>query len=106
MISVLYASSGSSVLVNHQIGYPFLTTVNVRQGCLLFPVLFNIFLEKIIQDTLKHHDSTLFIGGRHISNYYFADDIAIIVSSSNELQILTYSVVKSASKYIIEISHE
>ena len=32
MISALYASTRSSVLVNNQIGIPFSTTVGIRQG--------------------------------------------------------------------------
>ena len=39
-----------------------------------------------MQDTLKDHDST--IGGRHISNIRFVDDIYLIAGSFNELQKL------------------
>ena len=45
-IKSLYISSKSSVLLNNNNGTKFNTTVGVRQGCLLSPVLFNIFLEK------------------------------------------------------------
>ena len=98
MISTLYASSGSSVLVNNQIGDTFSTTVGVCQGCLLSLVLFNI-CEKIIHDTLKDHDFTISIGDRPNSNIRFADDIDLIAGSYNELQILTYSLAKSAFTY-------
>ena len=67
MISALYASLGSLVLVHNQIGDTLSTTVGVRRGCLLCPMVFNIFLEKIMQDTLKYHDSTISNGGRRIS---------------------------------------
>ena len=69
-----------------QIGDPFSITVGVRQVCSSSPVSFNIFLEKIMQDTLKYHDSTISIGGRPISNLHFAYDINLIAGSSNELQ--------------------
>ena len=94
------------VLVNNQIGIPCSTTVGVRQGCLLYPVLFNIFVDKIMQDTLKYHDSTISIGGRHISNLRFADDIDLIADLSNELQNIKDSLAKHASIYGMEISHE
>ena len=41
----LYISSKRSVLLNNNIGKKFNTIVVVRQGCLLSPVMFNIFLE-------------------------------------------------------------
>ena len=43
----------SAVLFNSSIGNWFRTTVGVRQGCLLSPTLFNIFLERILTDAYK-----------------------------------------------------
>ena len=45
IIKSLYDNSSSAVLINNITGSFFNTTVGVRQGCLLSPVLFNIFLE-------------------------------------------------------------
>ena len=41
-IKALYENSESSVLLENNIGDPFKTSVGVRQGCPLYPVLFNI----------------------------------------------------------------
>ena len=65
----------SAVLFNSSIGDCFRTTAGVRQGCLLSPTLFNIFLERIIIDALEGHEGTVSIGGRAITNLRFADDI-------------------------------
>ena len=62
-------------LNNGTIGDWFRTTVGVAQGCLLSPKLFNTFLEKIISDALEHHEGTINIGGRPITNHRFSDDI-------------------------------
>ncbi len=44
VIKNLYNKATSTVLFNSSIGDWFQTTVGVRQGCLLSPILFNIFL--------------------------------------------------------------
>ena len=47
-IENLYDKAQNAVLFNGSTGEWFRTTVGVRQGCLLSPTLFNIFLERII----------------------------------------------------------
>ena len=64
----------SAVQMNGSIGEWLRTTIGVRQGCLLSPTLFNIFLERIISDALEEHDGKVSIGGRNITNLRFADD--------------------------------
>ena len=55
VIKNLYNKATSVVLFNVSIRDWFRTTVGVRQGCLLSPTLFNIFLERIMTDTLEDH---------------------------------------------------
>lgn len=50
-------------------------------GCPLLPVLFNIFLENLTQETLHTHNTFISIGGRSLSNLYFADGIDLIQGS-------------------------
>ena len=59
-----------------------------------------------MQDTLKDYDSNISIGGRPISNLRFKDDLDIIAGSSNELQKLTDSLEKNASRYVMELNDE
>ena len=54
----------SAVCFNGSTGGWFRTTVGVRQGCLISPTLFNIFLQRIMADALEDHQSTVSIGGR------------------------------------------
>ena len=54
-IKGLYNNSTSAVYKDGTIGDWFKTTVGVRQGCLLSPTLFNLFLEKIMTDALDGH---------------------------------------------------
>ena len=50
-----YNKATSAVLFNSSIGDWFRTTAGIRQGCLLSPTLFNIFLERIMTDALEDH---------------------------------------------------
>ena len=60
--------------MNGSTGELFQTTVGVRQGCLLSPTLFNIFLKRIMSNALEEHDGKVSIDGRTITNLRFADD--------------------------------
>ena len=106
IIQALYNNASSAVLLNSDIGEYFKTTVGVRQGCLLSPVLFNIFLEKIMRETLHNFDSTISIGGRTLSNLRFADDIDLMGGSESELQDLTSRLTQSSGAYGMEVSSE
>ena len=58
----LYNKATCAVQMNGKIGEWFRTTVGVKQGCLLPPTLFNIFLKRIMSDALEEHDGKVSIG--------------------------------------------
>ena len=64
----LYNEASSAVINNERLGEWFTTSTGVRQGCLLYPILFNIFLERQMTDALDYHAGTISIGGRFITN--------------------------------------
>ena len=105
-IESLYSNATSAVFQNNDIGEWFKTTIGVRQGCLLSPTLFNIFLERIMSDALEDHTSTVSVGGRSISNLRFADDIDGLAGSEEELNELTRRLNQSSCAYGMEISAE
>ena len=80
-------------------------TVGVRQGCLLSPILFNIFLERIMSYALEEHDGKVSIGGRNITNLRFADDIAL-AEEEQELEALVENLDETCTRYKLEISAE
>lgn len=93
------------VLLNDT-GKAFQNKVGVRQGCLLSPVLFNIFLERITQEALANHNTSISIGGHKICNLRFADDIDLMAGTQQELQDLTNRLETSATRFGMEISAE
>ena len=103
-IEQLYDKATSAVQMNGSIGESFRTTV--RQGCLLSPTLFNIFLELIMSDALEEHDGKVSIGGRNITNLRFADDIDALAEEEQELEALVESLDKTCTRYKMEINAE
>ena len=84
----------------------FRTIVGVRQGCLLLPTLFKIFLERIMTFALNDHESFVSIGGRTVSNLRFADDIDGLAGSEHEFSELIRKLNYICVSYGMEITYE
>ena len=80
-----------------QLGDFFKTTLSV---------LFNLLLERIMQERLHDHHTSIFIGGRPICNLRFADGIELVGGSNGELQEFTNRLVNRETAYGMEVSTE
>ena len=98
-VSFLHSIPLCHGMMNGSVGEWFRTTVGVRQGCLLSPTLFNIFLERIMSDALEGHHGKVSIGGRNITNLRFAEE-------EQELEALVESLDKTCTRYKMKISAE
>ncbi|WP_419592639.1 RNA-directed DNA polymerase, partial [Thiolapillus sp.] len=97
VVKNLYNKATSAVLFNSSIGGWFRTTVGVRQGYLLSPTLFNIFLQRIMTDALENHEGAVSTGGRTITNLRFADDIDGSAGEEEELANLVERLDKAST---------
>ena len=70
------------------------------------PTLFNIFLERIVSDALEILDGKVSIGGRNITNLWFADDIDALAEEEQELKVLVESLDKTCTMNKMKISAE
>ena len=69
-------------------------------------ILFNLFPEKIMKETLHNHHTPISIGVRPIRNLRFADDINLMGGSNGEIQDLTNRLVDRATACGMEVSTE
>ena len=76
-----------------------------RQGCLTSPMLFNLYSEKIMRESVDELNWIgLRISGRNFNNLRFADDIVLISTSPIDLQRLIDEVDRISTRYNLEIS--
>ena len=104
LIKNLYNKATSAVYLNNSIGDWLKITVGERQACLLSPTLFNVFLERIIEDALEGHEGTISIGGRTVINLWFADDIDRLAGKEEELVNLVECLDSTSTAYGMQIS--
>ena len=61
----------------------------MRQGFILSPIIFNVFLQYIILEAFDGFEGTVSIRGRSTTNLRFADEIDLVAGKSEELVALT-----------------
>ena len=106
LIKDLYSQAVSAVRIGNDVSDWFRQTVGVRQGCVLSPDLFNLFLEHVLSEALELHQGGALINGRRISNLRFADDIDLMGESVSEAQSILAAVHKSSKRYGLEINQD
>lgn len=65
----------------------------VRQGCVLSPLLFNMYSESIFAEALQEETDGIKINGQIINNLRYADDTVIIADTPEGLQRLLTKLI-------------
>ena len=74
----MYSEVKSSVVLNDRMTEWFDIEIGLRQGCVLSPLLFLIFINDLLKE-LKASGLGITIGAMKVSNLTFADDIALLL---------------------------
>lgn len=83
-IQSLYKECTSRVRVGSIKSTPFTVDVGLRQGCVLSPILFATFMDRI--EKRSRGNEGVRIGNVKVSRLLFADDLALLASSQTDLQ--------------------
>lgn len=76
----------------------------VRQGCVLSPLLFNIYSEQIFAEALSDIEDGIKINGKTINNLRYADDTAVIADNPEALQRLLNRLTTVGDQYDLKIN--
>ena len=89
----LYAGQEATVRIGHGTTDWFQIGKGVRQGCMLSPCLFNLFVEYIMRNTgLEEAQAGIKIDRININNLIYADDTTLMAESEEELKSLLMKV--------------
>lgn len=99
IIANLYWNQRANVRVEDALSEEVLIKRGVRQGCVLSPMLFNLYSEAILSQALDGFDRGIVVNGEIINNLRYADDTALIAGSLEDLQALLDRVHATSSNY-------
>ena len=95
----LYASQEATVRTGHGTIDWFQIGKGVRQGCILSPYLFNLYVEYIMKNTgLEEALARIKIARRNINNLRYADDTTLMAENEEELKSLLMKVKEESEK--------
>ncbi|KAJ2952534.1 hypothetical protein O0L34_g6852 [Tuta absoluta] len=104
IIRNLYWQQTANVRVEQALSNDVKILRGVRQGCILSPILFNIYAETIFSEALEDAVEGVVINGQHLSNIRYADDTIILATTLEDLQNLVDRVESISAAYGLNIN--
>ena len=77
----------------------------VRQGCILPPCLFNLYVQYIMRNAgLEEAQAGIKIAGRNINNLRYANDATLMAESEEELKSLLMTVKEESETVALKLN--
>jgi len=99
IISNVYWNQRAVIRVDEELSEEILIKCGVRQGCVLSPLLFNIYSEFIFREALKGIEDGIKVNGECLNSIRYADDTVIFTNDIGGLQYLMDRVVEVSERY-------
>ena len=75
----------------------------VRQGCIISPILFNLYSEYMMKD-FQDDVKGIIIGGKNYTNLRYADDAVFVSDEEEELQTIITRLGETCKEYGMEVN--
>ncbi len=89
----IYRKVESSILLGDRRTAWFIIELGLRQGCILSPILFLLFINDL-KEVIDRLGKGVNIGNSRLSILFFADDIAILADSQEDLEYMLEVIYK------------
>ena len=103
VLSTIYSSSNAQIRVNGLLTESFGVASGVRQGDILSPILFSMYLNDLASG-IKDLNIGIDINGTNVSILLYADDIVLIAENETSLQMMLDFISKWCSKWRMAIN--
>ncbi|KAI5707563.1 hypothetical protein M8J77_011831 [Diaphorina citri] len=104
IITNLYWNQSATIRVDGEQTEAIKIERGVRQGCILSPLLFNIYSEQIFKEALEEVDEGIPLNGERLNNIRYADDTIVFSDSLEGLQSLVNKIAAVSAKYGLDIN--
>ena len=124
MIEALHTGMMATVNVGGEVSESFRVTNGVKQGCLLAPTLFSIFLSAMLDNAFRDMGDGIYIQSRQSADLFnvahfraktkttrilmrellFADDSALVAHSAEEMQKIVDAFSNASKKFGLKIN--
>jgi len=75
----------------------------VRQGCIISPILFNLYTEYMMKE-IQDETKGISVGGQNFTNLRYADDAVFVSDEEVELQTIITRVTEVCEQYGMEVN--
>ena len=107
LLGNLYAGQEATVRTGQGTTDWFQIRKGVRQGCILSPSLFNLYVEYIMRNAgLDEAQAGIKIAGRNVNNLRYAEDTILMAESEEELNSLLIKVKEECEKVGLKLNNQ